>query len=162
MKWYLDSRFGTSIASEQRIRKSLARVSPVYQQQCQARTERQTNPHPYLAEYYGHKLHIDQNEKLAMYGVTHVCAIDGFSKYIPAFSCMPVKNNVVIYDDIFRYFYIIICIFKLTTVCNCISIAICWVSQVYVHFILQSLMMIEDHPDSIDNFSSYKCYICKL
>ena len=56
--------------------------------------------------YYGHKLHLDQNEKLAMYGVNHVCAIDGFSKYIPAFSCMPVKN-VVIYNDIFRLVYIL-------------------------------------------------------
>ena len=41
--------------------------------------EQQTNPIPYQAEYFGHKLHLDQNEKLAMYGVTHVCAIDGYS-----------------------------------------------------------------------------------
>nr|XP_020461071.1 uncharacterized protein LOC109963123 isoform X2 [Monopterus albus] len=30
----------------------------------------------------GHKLHLDQNEKLVMFGVTHVLAIDGFSKKI--------------------------------------------------------------------------------
>ena len=102
MKGYLDSKFGSSIASEQRVRKSLDRVSPVYQQQRRTRTERQTNPHPYSADYYGHKIHLDQNEKLSMYGVTYVCAIDGYSKYIPAFSCMPVKNNIVIYNDIFR------------------------------------------------------------
>lgn len=43
--------------------------------------EQQTNPVPYEAEYFGHKLelHLDQNEKLAMHGVTHVCAIDGYS-----------------------------------------------------------------------------------
>lgn len=94
------------MASEQRVRKSLDRVSPIYQQQRRARTERQTNPRPYTADYYGHKLHLDQNEKLAMC-VTHVCGIDGFSKYIPAFSCMPVKNNVVIYNDIFRLVYVL-------------------------------------------------------
>ncbi|TRY53680.1 hypothetical protein DNTS_015221 [Danionella cerebrum] len=27
----------------------------------------------------GHKIHLDQNEKLVMFGVTHVFAIDGFS-----------------------------------------------------------------------------------
>ncbi len=102
MKGHLDSKFGSSIASEQCVRKSLDRVSPVYQQQRRTQTERQTNPHPYSADYYGHKIHLDQNEKLSMYGVTYVCAIDGYSKYIPAFSCMPVKNNIVIYNDIFR------------------------------------------------------------
>jgi len=35
---------------------------------------------------------MDQNEKLAAYGVVHVCAIDGYSRYIPVFACMPVKN----------------------------------------------------------------------
>ncbi|KAK2836228.1 hypothetical protein Q7C36_014097 [Tachysurus vachellii] len=32
--------------------------------------------------YMGHKIHMDQNEKLAMFGVTHVLAIDGFSKKV--------------------------------------------------------------------------------
>ena len=31
-----------------------------------------------MAEYVGHKLHVDQNEKMVMFGVTHVMAIDGF------------------------------------------------------------------------------------
>lgn len=103
MKGYLDSKIKTHpVASAARVSQSLQRVTPVYQQQRIQRTERQTNPSPYVAEYYGHKLHLDQNEKLAMYGVTHVCAIDGYSRYIPAYSCMPVKNNVMIYHDIFR------------------------------------------------------------
>lgn len=96
MKGYLDSKVGSSLASEQQVQRSLARVSPVYQQQRQRQTERQTNPHPHVAEYYGHKLHLDKNEKLVMFGVTHVCSIDGYSKYIPEFRCMPVKNNIVI------------------------------------------------------------------
>ncbi len=73
MKGYLESKIGSSLACEQRVRRSSARVSPVYQQQRQTQSERQTNPHPYAAEYYGHKLHLNQNEKLVMYGVTHVC-----------------------------------------------------------------------------------------
>ena len=96
MKGYLDSKFTTSVACEGRVGQSLARVSPIYQHRRQTLTARQTNPHSYIANYYGHKLHIDQNEKLVMYGVTFVCCIDGYSRYIPAFSIMPVENNVVI------------------------------------------------------------------
>ena len=103
MKGYLESQVGETIASQHRIGKSLQRVNPDYHQQRQQHTERQTNPIPYHADYHGHKLHIDQNEKLVMYGVTHVCAIDGFSRYITAHSTMPIKNNFVIYDQIFRY-----------------------------------------------------------
>ena len=103
MKGYLESQVGETIASQHRIGKSLQRVNPDYHQQRLQHTERQTNPIPYHADYHGHKLHIDQNEKLVMYGVTHVCAIDGFSRYITAYSTMPIKNNFVIYDQIFRY-----------------------------------------------------------
>lgn len=60
------------------------------------------NPQPYWAEYMGHKLHMDQNEKLAMYGVTHVVAVDGFSKKIVAHSTMPIKNNLIIYEEVYR------------------------------------------------------------
>ena len=101
MKGYLDSKVGSSLASKQLVRRSLTRVSPVYQQQRQKASERQTNPHPYFAEYYGHKRHVDQNKKLVMYGVTHLCSINGYSKYMPGFCCMSVKNNIVI-DDMFR------------------------------------------------------------
>lgn len=50
----------------------------------------------------GHKVHMDQNEKLAMFGVTHVLAIDGFSKKVVGHSTMPIKNNLAIYEDVFR------------------------------------------------------------
>ncbi|XP_030589956.1 uncharacterized protein LOC115783319 isoform X2 [Archocentrus centrarchus] len=50
----------------------------------------------------GHKLHLDQNEKLVMFGVTHVMAIDGFSKKIVSHSTMPVKNIIIIYEDVYR------------------------------------------------------------
>ena len=52
-------------------------VSPQYTAQRRASRTRAVNPIPYRGDYFGHKLHIDQNEKLVMYGVTHVAAIDG-------------------------------------------------------------------------------------
>ncbi len=58
---------------------------------------------PYHAEYMGHKLHLDQNEKMVMFGVTHVVAIDGFSSQIVAYNTMPVKNNLTIYQNVYRY-----------------------------------------------------------
>lgn len=66
--------------------------------------EQQTNPIPYEAEYFGHKLelHLDQNEKLAMHGVTHVCAIDGYSAKVVSHVLMPVKHNLLIYDHVYR------------------------------------------------------------
>ncbi|KAK3751422.1 hypothetical protein QZH41_018769 [Actinostola sp. cb2023] len=44
----------------------------------------------------------DQNEKLVMYGVVHVCAVDGYSGMIVSHALMPVKNNLLIYDHIYR------------------------------------------------------------
>jgi len=58
---------------------------------------------PYHAEYFGHKLHMDQNEKLVMFGVVHVLAVDGYSSKIVAWNSMPVKNNLTIYDTVYRY-----------------------------------------------------------
>ena len=52
---------------------------------------RNLNPTPYYAEEFGHKLHMDQNEKLAIFGVTYVLAI----------ASMPVKNNITIYDRVY-------------------------------------------------------------
>ena len=46
-------------------------------------------------------MHIDQNEKLVMFGVTHVCAVDGHSGRIVGFATMPIKNNIVIYESLF-------------------------------------------------------------
>ncbi|KAL1277198.1 hypothetical protein QQF64_023871 [Cirrhinus molitorella] len=63
---------------------------------------RNLNPVPYHAEDMGHKLHLDQNEKLGMFGVTHVLAVDGYSSKIVAKATMPVKNNLVIYEQVYR------------------------------------------------------------
>ena len=57
---------------------------------------------PYRVDYFGHKLHIDKNEKLGMYGVTHVAAIDGRSSMIVFWTTMPLKNNLIIYSEVYR------------------------------------------------------------
>ena len=54
-----------------------------------------------MARYFGEKVHIDQNEKLVMFGTTHIYAIDGFSGKVVAFCCMPVKNNCTIYEYVY-------------------------------------------------------------
>ena len=87
---------------ERAARGALARVSPFYHAHRQSGTERLRNPSPYFAEYAGHKLHMDQNEKLTAFGLTHVLACDGYSKKIVGASSMPIKNNVTIYDEVYR------------------------------------------------------------
>ena len=61
---FLETQLSEAVASQSRIGKSLARVSLFYHQQSGRGTERQTNPSPYFTEYYEHKLHNDQCEKL--------------------------------------------------------------------------------------------------
>lgn len=87
---------------ERRVGQSLQAVNPGYHHARRTATARQTNPIPYHADYFGHKLHIDQNEKLVMFGVTHICAIDGYSSRIVAFLTMPIKNNVEVYTHLFQ------------------------------------------------------------
>ena len=60
------------------------------------------NPAPYYAQYFGHKIHFDQNEKLVHFGVMHVAASDGFSGKLLGIVSMPVKNNITIYEELFR------------------------------------------------------------
>lgn len=78
-------------------------MNPFHHSQRQNTVQRLINPIPYTAAYFGEKLHIDQNEKLVLYGVTHVCAVDGFSGKIVGFVSMPVKSNEIIYDKLYRY-----------------------------------------------------------
>lgn len=57
----------------------------------------------YQAKYFCHILHVDQNEKLVKYGVTHVMARDGFSGKVITYMTLPIKNHVAIYDQVYRY-----------------------------------------------------------
>ena len=89
--------------SQARVGKSLRRTNPQYHHRRSTATARLLNPIPYTADYFGHKVHVDQNEKLVMYGVTHVCAKDGYSGKVVGFITMPIKNNIEIYAHLFRY-----------------------------------------------------------
>ena len=62
---------------------------------------RQLNRVPYQASFFGEKLHFDQNEKLNMYSVVHVLAIDGYSRKIVGFVTIQKKNPIMIYDLLF-------------------------------------------------------------
>ena len=99
LKGLLDSK-GVHI-SEGKVAESLQRVDPGYQCRQQSLVDR-TNPAAYYASAFGHKLHLDQNEKLIMFGVTHVIAIDGYSRMIVAHLTIPVKNNILIYEQVYR------------------------------------------------------------
>ena len=101
MTGYLRQKLGTAIGHN-REGAALAKVHPGNHRKRQNKSERQTNPIPYRADYFGHKLHLDQNKKLVMYGVTHVVAIDGNSRFVVAASTSPIKNNTLIYDQIYR------------------------------------------------------------
>jgi len=90
------------IISEKRVGVALKAIAPNYHQQRRTNTARQINPIPYRADYFGEKIHFDQNEKLVMYGATHVAAIDGHSRFIVGAATMPIKNNLTIYSEVYR------------------------------------------------------------
>ena len=48
---------------------------------------------------------MDQNEKLMVYGVKHVLAIDCHSRFIAAFSAMSINTDAIIYDDVYWYLF---------------------------------------------------------
>ena len=100
MKGYLQAQ--NVRVSCRRVGDALRVVAPSYHRRRQHTIFRQMNPIPSYAEYCGHKIHIDQNEKLVMYGATHVLAVDGYSGYILGLITMPLKNNLIIYDMLFR------------------------------------------------------------
>ena len=85
-----------------RVGQALKRVNPRQHHEWHTSITRHLNPFPYYAEYFEHKLHLDQNEELIRYGVTEVIPVDGYSSFITATSVMPLKNNITIYRDVFR------------------------------------------------------------
>ena len=87
--------------AEKRVGSSLKRVCPTFHSRRVTSTQKHINPVPYFARYAGEKLHVDQNEKLVMFGVTHICAVDGYSGMIVGFVTMPTKNNVLIYKELY-------------------------------------------------------------
>ena len=87
---------------ECKVGKIMRVINPTAQNIRRATAGRSLNPKVYKADYFGHKLHVDQNEKLVMFGVVHVCARDGFSGMIVSHSTMSRKNNMIIYDEIYK------------------------------------------------------------
>ena len=83
--------------SEGKVRQSLKRLDPASHQIRHETAGRSLNPKCYNADYF-------QDEKLKMFGVTHVMARDGYSGMTVAFSAMPVKSNLIIYDEIYSHF----------------------------------------------------------
>ena len=63
---------------------------------------RSINPVPYHADYFGYKLHVDQNEKRVMFGMTHMCVVDGYSRNVVGFITMSIKNCFEIYTQLFQ------------------------------------------------------------
>ena len=90
------------IIGERQVGAMLRELDPPAQQQRRQNAGRSLNPRVYHAEYFGHKVHIDQNEKLVMYGVVHVCSRDGYSGMITSFATMPRKNNAIIYERVYK------------------------------------------------------------
>ncbi len=88
--------------SQRRVGRSLARVAPIPLQIRRHQAHRNLNPPLYTAHFYGEKIHFDQNEKLAMYGVTHVMAVDGYSRKIVGMITIPVKNPIAIYNALMK------------------------------------------------------------
>ena len=101
MTGYLRQKHNIKVG-ETRVGKALKAAAPISNQSRHSRTSWAVNPIPYRANYFGHKIHFDQNEKLIAYGVTLVAAIDGHSCYIVGTCTMPIKNDIVIYEKLYR------------------------------------------------------------
>ena len=58
---------------------------------------RSLNPKVYKADYFGHKLHVDQNKNLILdiyyYRATHAIARNGYSEMITGYTTVTVKSN---------------------------------------------------------------------
>ena len=100
MKGYL-AACGVHVSGHQ-LRSTLPAVSPLHHAMRTHDVIERTNPRVYIARYFGHRLHIDQNEKMVMYGLVYVLARDGFSGKIVAAAVMNRKNNIIIYEEVYR------------------------------------------------------------
>ena len=94
---------GTGVnVSQRRIARLQRQIAPNAYHARRRDVVRQLNPIPYRAPFFGYKGHMDQNEKMEMYGCTHVAFIDGCSRYICKFITIPKKNPILIYEHLFR------------------------------------------------------------
>ena len=79
------------------------RIAPYAYESRARHIYKRTNPVPYSAPYFGYKVHMDQNEKIAQrFGCTHISLIDGCSRMICGYSSMKIKNPILIYEFVFH------------------------------------------------------------
>ena len=74
--------------SQARVAASLRRVTPAAHALRQQVANMLPNPLLYSTQYFGEKL-LDQNEKCVMFSVTHVVAVEGYSRKIVGFITIP-------------------------------------------------------------------------
>jgi len=91
---------GVSVC-EGRVGRSLARVNPIYHTSRQEGSDKIKNTKAYFSPHFGHNQHIDQHEKMVMFGITFVILVDGCSGYVLSFSVMPIKCNTTIYEEVY-------------------------------------------------------------
>ena len=101
MKGYVESSKGLRV-SERKLRRLLPSIAPIARRSRQTSSYERRNPSVYGARYFGHKIHLDQNEKLVHYGVTYIFARDGYSGKVVGNTVMPRKNNQLIYENVHR------------------------------------------------------------
>ena len=92
---------GDSI-SERKVKTALNKMCPSTQAERCMQAGRSFNPEVYKADYFGHKLHVDQNGKFVMSGVTHRIASDRYSGVIAGYTTMEINNNLKIYEKMFQ------------------------------------------------------------
>ena len=83
---------GVSIL-ERKVGNELKKICPRTQAERCMQAGRLFYPKVCKADYFEHKLHVDQNEKLLLYGVTHIVARDGYSGMITGYTTIAIKTN---------------------------------------------------------------------
>ena len=83
------------------IERSLIRLDPDHHQFRATVAYWHTNPGPYFDNNFRKKVHINQNEKLVIFEITHIVAIDRYNDNIVAAVVMPIKNWLSMYEHVY-------------------------------------------------------------
>ena len=102
MARFIKQKCGVSVGKN-KIDIALSKVTSHYHQRKKSNTARMTSPTSHAAIYFGNNLHLHQNEKLEMYDVTNMAAIDGLNRFSVAGATMLKKYNIKTYEDVYRY-----------------------------------------------------------
>lgn len=81
-------------------------IPPLHQQARNNNTATILNPISYQTDYFGHKLHLDLNKKLVMYGVMLVSVVNGHSRFVTAAKCMATKTTKWFIPKFIGWFWI--------------------------------------------------------